>query len=323
VAKEHFALALIALFAVTHASAAEITPPRAISTGPVTYPPNAKGKAEVVVELAVGPDGKVQDATIVSGDEPFASHALAAARGFRFEPAQRDGAPVRARIRVSIAFRPPPPPPSKQPGTTDDVRVRGVRPDPVKTSVPAADVRQLPGAFGDPFRMIEALPGVTPIVSGIPFFFVRGAPPGNTGYFLDGVRVPLLFHLALGPGVIHPGLVDKVEFYPGGYPPRFGRFAGGIVAGETKSPQPRAHGEANVRLFDAGALAEVPLFNGRVSALAGGRYSYTAALVQVFAPDTRVGYWDYQGRITARLSDRDTVSAFAFGSKAIFIRFSR
>ena len=34
------------------------------------------------------------------------------------------------------------------------------------------------------------MPGVTPFASGVPFFFVRGAPPGNVGYFLDGVRVP-------------------------------------------------------------------------------------------------------------------------------------
>ena len=28
---------------------------------------------------------------------------------------------------------------------------------------------------------------MTPIASGLPYFFVRGAPPGNLGYFLDGV----------------------------------------------------------------------------------------------------------------------------------------
>lgn len=196
----------------------------------------------------------------------------------------------------------------------EEVRVRGVRREPVRTTIPAEDVRQMPGAFGDPFRFIEALPGVTPIVSGIPFFFVRGAPPGNVGYFLDGVRVPLLYHLALGPGVIHPGLVDRVEFYPGGYPTRYGRFAGGIVAGETKAPQPKAHGEAEIRLFDAGVLAEVPMLAGRITALAAGRVSYSGALVSLFAPDTRVNYADYQGRIVARVGEKDAVSVFAFGS---------
>lgn len=43
-----------------------------------------------------------------------------------------------------------------------------------------------------PSRRREAMPGVTPVASGVPYFFVRGAPPGNVGYFVDGVRVPLL-----------------------------------------------------------------------------------------------------------------------------------
>lgn len=196
----------------------------------------------------------------------------------------------------------------------EEVRVRGVRPEPVRTTVQSEDVRQMPGAFGDPFRFVEALPGVTPIVSGIPFFFVRGAPPGNVGYFLDGVRVPLLYHLALGPSVVHPGLVDKVEFYAGGYPAKYGRFAGGIVAGETKAPSPKPHGEAEIRLIDAGLLAETPLANGKITALVGGRVSYTGALVSLFAPDTRVNYADYQGRVIWRATEKDQLSVFAFGS---------
>ena len=68
--------------------------------------------------------------------------------------------------------------------------------EPRATTLSRAEVRQLPGAFGDPFRAIEALPGVTPIVSGVPFLYVRGAAPGNVGYFLDGIRLPLLYHLA-------------------------------------------------------------------------------------------------------------------------------
>ena len=60
-----------------------------------------------------------------------------------------------------------------------EVLVLGKRSEPNTRTFTRAEVRQLPGAFGDPFRAIEALPGVTPIASGIPFFYVRGAPPGN------------------------------------------------------------------------------------------------------------------------------------------------
>jgi hypothetical protein len=55
-----------------------------------------------------------------------------------------------------------------------------------------AEVRQLPGALADPLRAIEALPGVTPTLSGVPYFFVRGAPPGDVGYFFDGIRLEVV-----------------------------------------------------------------------------------------------------------------------------------
>ena len=110
--------------------------------------------------------------------------------------------------------------------------MQGERAPPATTSYSRAEVRQIPGAFGDPFRAVETLPGVTPIASALPFFYVRGAPPGNVGYFFDGIRVPYLFHVGIGPSVVQPALVERVDLHPGAYPARFGRFAGGIVAAE-------------------------------------------------------------------------------------------
>lgn len=197
----------------------------------------------------------------------------------------------------------------------EEVQVRGARaPKDAQTTMGGAEVRQVPGAFGDHFRVIETLPGVTPIVSGLPFFFVRGAPPGNNGYYLDGIRVPVLYHIGLGPSVVHPGLISKVDFFPGGPPARFGRFVGGVLSGETKAPTGELHGEGNIRLFDLGALVEMPFDQGRGNVLVGGRYSYTAALVSIAAPDVRLDYWDYQARASYALTPDDTVSAFAFGS---------
>ena len=99
-----------------------------------------------------------------------------------------------------------------------------------------AESRQLPGALADPFRAIEALPGVTPVASGLPYFFVRGAPPGNVGYFFDGIRLPLLFHVFFGPSVLHPSMIQKVDLYRGGYPAEYGRYAGAVVAADLDRP---------------------------------------------------------------------------------------
>jgi hypothetical protein len=194
------------------------------------------------------------------------------------------------------------------------VFVHGEKPPPSVRSLTRAEVRQLPGAFGDPFRAIEVMPGVTPMVSGVPFFFVRGAPPGNVGYYLDGIRVPLLYHVALGPSVVHPGIVSRVDLHPGGYPAQYGRFTGGIVAAETTEPALERRGEGNVRLVDAGALVEDAWSDGRTTASVGGRYSYTAAALSLLSPDVVLQYWDYQLRAAHKLNERDSVGVFSFGA---------
>jgi hypothetical protein len=210
------------------------------------------------------------------------------------------------------------PPPASPPAPSvpvQEVIVRGTRAgDPGAETLTTSDAHEVPGAFGDVFRAIDALPGVAPVVSGLPFFFVRGAPPGNLGTFIDGVRVPLLFHFALGPSVVHPALLDRVDFYPGGYPARFGRFAGAVLAGDLAPPLDRPHGEANVRVFDAGALAETPFDDGRGHALVAGRYGFPNLVVPIFAPNTRIAYGDFQTRETFALTDRDTIGVFALGS---------
>jgi TonB family protein len=330
-----------------------VIPPRLATQPDVPYPPDAAGDASVILRLTISADGTVREAAVADGNEPFASAALQAAQSWKFQPALRDGKPVASIVRFQVSFvEPPPVAPVGEtaPGARDEqatvtgasepsaqatpprgrvphkttatapaaepieITVQGQRLAPAVSSFTRAEVRQLPGAFGDPFRAIEAMPGVTPIVSGIPFFYVRGAPPGNVGYFLDGIRVPYLYHVGLGPSVVHPGMVERVDLYPGGYPARFGRYAGGIVSGEATPPRTDLHGEANVRLYDLGALAEGGFANHRGTVLVGGRYSYTAALLSLVSPNTDLAYRDYQARVTYDVTPRDRISAFTFGA---------
>jgi hypothetical protein len=196
----------------------------------------------------------------------------------------------------------------------EEVRVLAPHRELGGTTVRREDTRNLAGALGDPTRIVEALPGVVPTTSGLQAFFVRGAPPTATGSFIDGVPVPALYHLGFGPSVIHPALIDRAEFFQGAPPARYGRFVGGVVSATTAIPQDHAHGEANVRLFDVGGLAESPIADGHGSALAAVRYGYPGLVVPLFAPDVGLSYWDYQGRVTWSPSGRDRLGAFVFGS---------
>jgi hypothetical protein len=204
-------------------------------------------------------------------------------------------------------------PPAPLPAEPLEVTVSGVRAQSPKRMT-RAEVREMPGAFGDAFRAIEAMPGVTPIASGLPYFFVRGAPPGNLGYLLDGLSLPSLYHAAVGPSVIHPAFIESVELYSGAYPARYGRFAGAVIAGTSRAPSYEWRGEASVRLVDSGAFLELPFADRKGSLMLAGRYSYTAALVSLLVPEVEIGYWDYQARATYRPTERDTLTVFGFGA---------
>jgi hypothetical protein len=214
------------------------------------------------------------------------------------------------------------------------------------TTLRDEEIRAIPGTFGDPFRVVGSLPGVSQLAGFLPYVVVRGAAPGNTGYYLDGVRVPILFHVALGPSVIHPYFIDQVDFYASGAPVRLGRYASGIIEGRTRAARrDRAYGEFDVRLTDAGGLVEIPLNykydraclaeqrkkarskrTGRVkreecrrgpargSLTFAGRYSYTAGVLTLVQANLKLRFWDYQARFDHALGKRATYTAFALGS---------
>jgi hypothetical protein len=178
----------------------------------------------------------------------------------------------------------------------------------------AQDARSVPGTFGEPLQAVESLPGVLPMVSGLPYFYVRGAPPANTGYFLDGIPLPALFHIGPGPSVVPSPLLDRIDFFPSNAPARYGRFAGGVIAAETLPPSPVARGEASVRLFDASAFVEGPIGDGKTNVALGGRYGYPNVLLSVFAPSLSLEYGDYTTRIDHSLGSKDAISLFAIGA---------
>jgi len=203
-----------------------------------------------------------------------------------------------------------------------------------RTRLTDEEIREVAGTGGDPFKVVASLPGASQLAGFLPYVVVRGAAPGNTGYYLDGVRVPLLFHVAAGPSVIHPYFIDSVDFYPSGAPVRLGRFASGMVEGRTRRARSdRLRGEIDVRLTDAGALLEVPINRPRLSGCTeekkrdcpkgpargsltfAGRYSYTGLLLSLIPQlNARIQFWDFQARFDHDIGPNVTYRAFAYGA---------
>ncbi len=185
--------------------------------------------------------------------------------------------------------------------------------EPAPTSLRGRELTEIPGTFGDPFRVVSTLPGVAQAFSLLNYPIVRGTSPGNTAFLLDGTRVPQLFHLLAGPAVVHPELIDEVDFYPGGFGARYGGYTGGIVDGHTRRARPSEHRvELDADLTKAGLFVRAPVPYLGASATIAGRYGYPGLLLGLVSPDLSLSYWDYQARLDGGASSHWT--AFAFGS---------
>jgi TonB family protein len=184
-----------------------------------------------------------------------------------------------------------------------------------RISLRGKEIKQVPGTFGDPFRVVQTLPGVASAMSLLPFPIVRGASPSSTGFLLDGTRVPLLYHLLSGPSVIHPNFIDEIQFYPGGAPVPYGGYTAGIVDGRTA----RARRDEHLLDFDANLLQLGGLVRQPVETLGGtltvaGRYGYPGVLLSLATNDISLSYWDYQLRFDGGTPRRGW-TVFAFGAQ--------
>ena len=137
-----------------------------------------------------------------------------------------------------------------------------------------------PGSFGGyPVRASQNLPGVA-ATSGSAQIVVQGSSPDDTGYLINGHRVPLVFHFGGLSSVIIPEAVDRVDLLPSGYGPEYSRAIGGIVGLTTKDPKDdRVHGMAYVDLLNVGGLVEGAI-DDKSSLLVAGRYSYIGTVLK-------------------------------------------
>jgi TonB dependent receptor/TonB-dependent Receptor Plug Domain len=248
-----------------------------------------------------------------------------------FEPATRDGIPVPSQVRVDLRVRQSasdeasssaPPQTVLEPGSAEvekelvfsetaevDARVQ------VPIRLELDGIRNIPGTLGEPFRILEMLPGTVPVANGQPYVYVRGAPPSGTRYLYDDIPVPLLFHSALLPSTLHPGLIGGIDLFSGAAPARYGRFTGGVMAARAREiPDDQVHGEAELRAIDVSGLLNVPMPKEGSMTFAG-RYGFPNLLLGAINVDAEVDYWDYQYRTGVAMSSRSRFEVVAFGGR--------
>jgi TonB family protein len=183
-----------------------------------------------------------------------------------------------------------------------------------RTSLTDDEIRTIPGTLGDPIRVAMLLPGVTTPASGIGYPIVRGALPGDSMYEVDGIAVPMLYHLLFGNAVIHPRFVDEITFQPGGYGAAHGRFPGGRIAATTAKVEEDPRTVAHLSIVETSLLRAQPV--GKSSEfVAAARYGTLGYIIEGLAANTVFRYWDYQTRLAHRFGDGGKLSLTVIGAQ--------
>jgi TonB family protein len=183
----------------------------------------------------------------------------------------------------------------------------------VSTEVVAAQGKRIPGTQGDVLKVVENLPGVARAAAGSAALVVWGAAPEDTRVYVDGMRIPRLYHDGGYRSVMHSDNVRSVELVPGGYAPTYGRGLGGIVKVRQRPlDEDGVHGSLAVDLLDAQGAIRAKV-GERTHVAAAFRHSHLHWVLEKVARED-VGdiipiprYHDGQVRVVHHLNANESV----------------
>lgn len=184
------------------------------------------------------------------------------------------------------------------------------------------EIRRIPGTFGDPVRVIQNLPGAARSPLGTGALIIRGANPEDSAVYVDGIRIPLIYHLGGYVSVLNADLIDQVNYLPGNYGVQYGRSTGGVVDVTTKSEYPeQTQLSWSTDLLDSGGLVQGRTGrNDQFGFAVAARRSYidgVLASVPNLLPNpdlvVRPRWYDYQLKVTRLDDGNDQLSFFLFG----------
>ena len=159
------------------------------------------------------------------------------------------------------------------------------------------EVRKIPGAEKDIFRVLQTLPGVGMTSDYWGRLYVRGGTPEENLYLLDGTEVFHPYHFLGFTSVFNPELIHKMRFSPGGFGPQYGNCLSSVLELTTKDGK-AFQSEVSLDPVEMGGLFSSPISQWS-NFILSGRYSYIDRYLErlnivegVVLPQ----YYDIQGK---------------------------
>ncbi|HTS82610.1 MAG TPA: TonB family protein [Myxococcaceae bacterium] len=190
-----------------------------------------------------------------------------------------------------------------------------------ETTLSLEEIQRIPGTTGDALKVIQNLPGVArpPLNGGL--IVIRGTSPRDSGIFLDGERIPLLFHFGGLTAVYNSDLLESVDYLPGNFSSYYGGVVGGVVDVKSRNPKTDGfHGVLEVNAYNANVVLETPITD-TLSIAGAYRRSYIDLLLPLFlssdAPTFTVAprYDDAQLKLVWKPDAKNTVQLLGLHSQ--------
>jgi TonB dependent receptor-like, beta-barrel/Carboxypeptidase regulatory-like domain/TonB-dependent Receptor Plug Domain len=182
------------------------------------------------------------------------------------------------------------------------------------------EIRRSPGAFEDVVRAVAVLPGVAQAAPGRNDLVVRGGAPSENLFVIDNIEISNINHFGTqgaggGPlSFINLDFVRETAFSTGGFGVRYGDKMSSVLTIELQDGRNDAiGGRGTISASQFGLDFQGPISEDG-SFIFSARRSYLDFIFKAagfsFVPE----YWDFLGRISYRLDNRNNLTVLAVGA---------
>ena len=200
----------------------------------------------------------------------------------------------------------------------DDIRITAK--DDSLTEISTKKLLRMPGAGNDPLRAIEALPGVTFSTGRNAEPAVRGSSPDDNLYIIDFMPVANIFHFD-GSSLLNDNVIQDFKLEAAAFDAQYNNATGAVIEANSRAPYTdRKQAVIDFSFLKAGILLETPITENSAAYLSVRQsliHFYIENLLddEDFEFTTVPEYYDYQAKYQLQLSDDDSISVQALGSR--------
>ncbi|MCR5889417.1 TonB-dependent receptor [Hymenobacter sp. J193] len=187
------------------------------------------------------------------------------------------------------------------------------------------EIKSNPGGNFDISKVIQTLPGVggggTGGTSGFRNdIIIRGGAPNENVYYLDGIEVPVINHFQTqgsggGPtGILNVSFIEDVTLSSSAFEARYDNALSSVLQFRQRDGNPdRVQGNVRLSGTEVAGTLEGPLARN-TTFLASARRSYLQLLFKAIDLPIRPNYWDFQYKVTTKLSPKTTLTSLGLGA---------